>query len=373
MPIFFDKVRQYKSGSSPAYVRIQVKRASDLSILADFQIFDEDDNVIIAIRGGRFRATELGRKDNPSDLIYRVESALQRNPSAQANKLAHVFPAIEDYVAEKFRTVEDEAEREAYLLLNAAAQRTAFDIISKFADDDQTVTIESLPVNHRRYFINLLSILEEAGAATDCGAGRFDLNSDFELPEFDLLVESVLEESPKDIAAATILATTRKHVLESLQHGTVDEENLEHSSAMLEQYWYSSPEAQTRSKSVSQWLKTALADWDLNTPLHVLDLSGSGLNLAKDVQQLLPNRITRISIADSNHKSAARLTASVLDEPNITVFDTSNQDSNHTWEAALEQGPFDIIVSSGLLHTACQSELSSSISWGNRSQKVASS
>ncbi|EEA93550.1 type I polyketide synthase [Pseudovibrio sp. JE062] len=356
VPIFFDKVRQYKSGSSPAYVRIQVKRASDLSILADFQIFDEDDNVIIAIKGGRFRATELGRKDNPSDLIYRVESALQRSPSAQANKLAHVFPAIEDYVAEKFRTVDDEAEREAYLLLNAAAQRTAFDIISKFADDDQTVTIESLPVNHRRYFINLLSILEEAGAATDCSAGRFDLNSDFELPEFDLLVESVLEESPKDIAAATILATTRKHVLESLQRGTVDEENLEHSSAMLEQYWYSSPEAQTRSKSVSQWLKTALADWDLNTPLHVLDLSGSGLNLAKDVQQLLPNRITRISIADSSHKSAARLTASVLDEPNITVFDTSNQDSNHTWEAALEQGPFDIIVSSGLLHTACQSE-----------------
>ncbi|WP_108819657.1 type I polyketide synthase [Pseudovibrio sp. Alg231-02] len=356
VPIFFDKVRQYQTGASPAYVRIQVKRASELSILADFQIFDEDDNVIIAISGGRFRATELGRKDNPSDLIYRVEAELQRNPATTVAKLNHNFPAIEDYVAEKFRTVEDEAEREAYLLLNAAAQRTAFDIISKFADGEQTVSVEDLPSNHRRYFVTLLTILQEAGAATECGVNRFELNSDFELPDFDLLVESVLEESPQDIAAATILATTRKFVLDSLDLDSFEGDGFEHSSAMLEQYWYSSPEAQTRSQSISEWLRTALATWDTDTPLHVLDLSGSGLNLAKDIQQILPSQVTKVSIADSNHKSAARLSASVLDEPNIAVFDTSNLDSNHTWDAALEQGPFDVIVSSGLLHEACQSE-----------------
>ncbi len=356
VPIFFDKVRQYQTGASPAYVRIQVKRASDLSILADFQIFDEDDNVIITISGGRFRATELGRKDNPSDLIYRVEAELQRNPATPLAKLNHSFPAIEDYVAEKFRTVEDEAEREAYLLLNAAAQRTAFDIISKLADGEQIISVDDLPDSHRRYFVNLLTILQEAGAATECGSNRFDLGSDFELPDFDLLVGSVLEESPQDVAAATILARTRKFVLDSLDLGTLGSDGFEHSSGMLEQYWYSSPEALLRSQSTSDWLRTALESWDTDTPLHVLDLSGSGLNLAKHIQQIAPGHITKISIADSNHKSAARLSASVLDEPNITVFDTSNLDSNYTWDAAFEHGPFDVIVSSGLLHEACQSE-----------------
>ncbi|WP_082825650.1 type I polyketide synthase, partial [Pseudovibrio axinellae] len=356
VPIFFDKVRQYQSGISPAYVRIQVKRASNLSILADFQIFDENDDIIAVILGGRFRATELGRQDNPSDLVYRVETALQRDPAKPIERLNHSFPPIEDYVAKKFQTVEDEAEREAYLLLNAAAQRTAFDIISLFADTEQTITIEDLPVNNRRYFVNLLTILQEAGAVTECGTGLFDLNSDFELPEFDLLVESVLEESPQDIAAATILASTRQHVLSCLKLAGLEDSSFEHSSAMLEQYWYSSPEAQTRSQCVSQWLKTSLANWDTDTPLKVLDLSGSGLNLAKDIQQSLPDHVTQICIADSNHKSASRLSASVLDEPNIMVFDTSNEGKNHTWEAVLEHAPFDIIVSSGLLHAASQSE-----------------
>ncbi len=304
VPIFFDKVRQYQSGASPAYVRIQVKRASELSILADFQIFDDDDNVIATIVGGRFRATELGRKDNLSDLIYRVETSLQRNPAATGDALGHNFPPMEDYVAEKFRTFEDEAEREAYLLLAAAAQRTAFDIISKFTDSEQTVSLQDLPRQHRRYFVNLLTILQEAGAATECGSNRFDLNSDFELPEFDLLVASVLEESPQDIAAATILATTRKFLLDGLEQDNFDNQDLEHSSAMLEQYWYSSPEALTRCRSVSHWLKTALSEWDREKPLHVLDLSGSGLSLAKDIQQILPDYVPQISIADSNHKSA---------------------------------------------------------------------
>ncbi len=356
VPIFFDKVRQYQTGASPAYVRIQVKRASELSILADFQIFDEDDKVIATIVGGRFRATELGRKDNLSDLIYRVETSLQRNPAAVVSGLDHNFPPIEDYVAEKFQTFEDEAEREAYLLLAAAAQRTAFDIIAKFADNEQTVSIDDLPKYHRRYFVNLLTILHEAGAVTECGSNRFDLNSDFELPEFDLLVASVLEESPQDIAAATILATTRKFLLEGLEQDTLESEDLEHSSAMLEQYWNSSPEALTRCRSVSQWLKVALSGWDKEKPLHVLDLSGSGLSLAKDIQQILPDQVTQIAIADSNHKSAARLSASTLDEPNITVYDTSNLDGNHTWDAVFKQGPFDVIVSSGLLHAAFQSE-----------------
>ncbi|SDQ15802.1 type I polyketide synthase [Pseudovibrio sp. Tun.PSC04-5.I4] len=351
VPIFFEKVRQYLTGVSPAYVRIQLRRVSTLSILADFQIFDEGDNVIATISGGRFKATELGRKDRPSDLIYRIEPELVRNPVAQSNTINHIFPLIED-----FQTLSHKPEREAYLLLNAAAQRTAYDILSRFIDSEQTITVENLPVSQRSYFVNLLSILEDASAVTECDDGCYGLNSDFEIPEFDMLIETILEESPQDIAAATMLSFTRKRVLDRLDHCTLGDENIEHSSAMLEQYWYSSPESKARGKYLSLWLKTTLSNWDSETPLRVLDLGGSGLDLARDIQQIVFSNLVQICIADSNHKSAARLTASAFDEANITVFDTSNLDNSQSWEAVLREGPYDIILSSGLLHAAYQTD-----------------
>ncbi|SDR44876.1 type I polyketide synthase [Pseudovibrio sp. Tun.PSC04-5.I4] len=356
VPIYFENIRQYLTGVSPAYVQIKIKRASALSILADFQIFDETDRVIIEISGGRFRATELGRKDSPSDLIYRIEPALVRDRAAQNNTLAQSFSPTEEYVTENFQIASDDAERETYLLLNAAAQRAAFDILSKFVDNEQNVEVDSFPIHHRRYFVNLLTILENAGAVTECGNGRYELTTDFEIPEFDLLIASILEESPQDIAAATLLSISRKRVLDGVGHGALEEDSLEHSSAMLEQYWFSSCEAKIRKDCLAQRLKSVLSDWDINTPLRVLDLGGSGLGLARDILQIVPHNLVQICILDNNHKSAARLAAGVVDEPNITVFDGSDPDKSHLWDAIMAEGPYDIAASSGLLHAALQNE-----------------
>ncbi len=356
IPIFFESIRQFQHGVSPAYVRIQIKRASALSLLADFQIFDEDDNIIAIIKGGRFKATKLNQRANSSDLVYRVEAKLLRNPAQLPSKLENPFPQIEPYIAQKLLNSESTEERDAYLLLNAAAQRTAYDVICRFADSEQVINTASLPVTRRQYFVQLLNILKEAGAATSCGPDLTELSSDFDLPDFDTLAASVIEESPKDIAAVTLLANTRRYVLNCTEEISTELGDFEHSAAILEHYWQASPEAQTRRGVASDWLSTVTSNWDHNVPLQVLDLSGSGLNLAHDLRELRPECPFRVIIADSQHKNAARLSASTFEDPDIRVIDTSASENASNWDAVWQQGPFDIVISSGLLHTAYHNE-----------------
>ncbi len=346
VPVGFDSVQQLYSDFTPAFAEIRVRRFSQYSVLADFRIFDGEERPIMLIEGARFRAVKLAARHDPGESIYRIESTPVDPLIADLSNKVPDLECPED-VARRVEQIDGgpdlgPEENESHLLLEAAAQRTACDVLKGLRRKDQKIHQNDLPETSRPYFLCLIDHMVRMGAIEEVSSGVFEFSDEQdELPEFDTLLAAVIEESPQEVAAAALLATSRRVAL-----GIVAGKHVENaqSGAMLDHFKFSSPGARSRQNFLKFWLDPFLQNWDRRRPLHVLDLGGSGFELASFIQAKLPDGAAKIVIADPDAASAARLATSPITGVNIEVSDTSKG-----WGDLLDRR-FDLVVSSGRLH-----------------------
>ena len=341
IPIHFARVKHYGPARPLAFAEITLHRSSANSILADFTLFDADNAALMELKGCRFRATELGRQETSEDLIYRVDSKLVSSTAAFKGDGRPRVTALQDLL-QNTATTDKEELRESQLLLEAAVRRSAYDILSAASERFGSVHPDHFPQDHRSYFVRLADILVEAGLASVNENGGYSLASVVELPEADALLYTILSETPEDISAVTLLALARKNAFAALEGADLSEA----SGAMLDQFWVASPEAVTRQNVVKSWLSPVLEAWDKDRPLHLLDLAGSGLELARFVLANRPVGTTTVTIATADSRSAARLAAISGYDSALDIIDLSKDTS-----ALADKGAFDLILSSGSLHT----------------------
>ncbi|WP_102868705.1 type I polyketide synthase [Pseudovibrio exalbescens] len=354
VPIHFASIRQARAGGSPAVVDLRVRRVSSRSIHADFRIFDEDGTALLIIKGGRFRATELGRKDNPADLIYRHETRYrplhgqQEAPDALAQLQVSFAPKA--LTQQNLHIGAETEEKESSLLLEAAAQRVAYDTLAQACKDGE-IDLSTLPEDHKLYFRQLMQILLDVDGAVQLDGHRFRLTDGFELPDFDVLVRSVLHDNPEEVASATLISQARRNIsrLISAEDGV----ETEASAALLDHFWFSSPAALARTAALEAWLTPFLEAWPADRPLRVLELSGSGLNVARFIANRVDHSLLSITVAEPDHRCAARLQAT---EPATSVIRVC--DVSEGWADVLQTEAYDVVLSSGRLHlfqTGCLS------------------
>ncbi|MDX5594363.1 SDR family NAD(P)-dependent oxidoreductase [Pseudovibrio sp. SPO723] len=347
IPIHFASIRQVKSGGSPELVDIRVKRVSPRSIHADFLIYDGDGDLLCSIVGGRFRATELGRRDNPADLVYRFEPKhlplrTYAVPAEQAKHLT--IGALETVLSRENSTLsQEDRERESQLLLEAAAQRSAYDAIRQLADNNGTVDLARIPIENKTFARQLIQILIESEAVSQTDNDCFELQDDFDLPEYDVLIRSVMHDNPDEVASASLLTYARRGLSNLGVPPQSPEE--EPSAALLDHFWFSSPGALARTATAEAWIVPFLNAWQDGDPLRILDLAGSGLSLARFISNRVDSSLLSIVIAEPDHKSAARLQATVEAGSDIEVCDVSEG-----WGEVLDGRKFDLIISTGRLH-----------------------
>lgn len=343
VPIYFDQIIQFSKEAAPEFADITIQKASSQSILADFKIFDTDGNLLITIRGGRFRATDFGLTTSVDSLVYRVEPRIMKSELITADKPLFAMPDQKKL----FKRLNncglslDGDENENRLLLDAAAQKLVREICNRLKNANDLIERKSLPENGNSFFNHCILMLEQTGELEDIGNGAYKLVKENELPNFNLLINSVIDEAPEEVASVALLCLSRSVALRILDGEEVE---FKPSGALWDHAHFASPQAITRRKVAFEWLSMILSKWSSDRPLKILDLAGSTTEIAHEILTAFPDYTIDICIADAVSSSAARLISGEGQSNIIEIVDVSKG-----WQD-LAGSQFDIVLSSGRLH-----------------------
>lgn len=347
VPIYFDKVQQLAAGASPAFAEISIRKFSSRTILADFKIFDEDNRLILSIADGRFRAVAFSGQSSSNNLIYRIESEVS-NLLTNTTPTVLPSPNVLLETLEKTGAMESNEESEGRILLDAACQIFASEICDLIADKNQVLNIENIPDKHRGYFQNLLNLMVRINEWLETEENLYERAKANDLPDFDLIVKSIVAESPEETSSAAILSLARKSAIAILNQ---ENEVFCPSGALLDHFRFGTPSAVELKKVAGAWLDLFMETWPQNKPLKMLCLAGIGRDLALQVLQKHPEAQIEICVAEIDSSSAARLINGSAKNDNLIISDVSKG-----WENLPKDTVFDVVLSSGQLHTFCAKE-----------------
>ena len=345
VPVHFEKVQLVSAGSTPVCAEITARRISEESILVDFVLYDAANKVVATIFGGRFRAVRFGTPERSSDLVFHFRTeplnSEHFDPKGPDTELSQPAQLVARLSKDASQLLDSEHESESRLLLEAAAQRLAIDVLKILEGRHGAIREQDFPDTLRLYLNALLNWLVHVEAAVETYPGTYELADLLDLPEFDLLITAVLQERPEEIAAATLLARCRNV---AVARASGKAALFEPSSAVLDHFRFASPDAVARIALAKKWLAPLLESWPEHEPLRVLDLAGSGLELAKFVIDARPQGKAVVTVLDPDPACASRLSSSNDVPSYIEVLDQSKDAEK------LQDTTFDLILSCGRLH-----------------------
>ncbi len=211
VPVHVGRMRLFAQGARLRAGRVTVRRVGARSILADFQVFDEAGALVAHLEGVRFRAVRLVKPVDFGHHAYvtRLEPATML-PGARDPGLA-VDPeeAVADILA---RADTDEAGDETFLLVEAIAQRIAYDTLAGLRGDDGQVTLPPETDAERATYVTALCenlAVMDLATPTDTG---WHLAESCDLPETEELLEALITDRPDLGAEYGLLATLRRRL-----------------------------------------------------------------------------------------------------------------------------------------------------------------
>lgn len=352
IPIRFGNLQIFKPGIRARFARISVNRFSPRNISADFNLYDTDGHLIAKLEDARFRAASLVQKQKLNDYTYRFGSRLTPHPMALQSTLKTNKPLS---LPNNCFLKGEWGESEARLLLEAAAQRIAFDTVQSLTTDHTLntqnliergkVQVEDLP-----RLISFLTICENAGFATNKPSqDDWVLSAEIDLPDSDTILRTTLTTYPTWSAECVMLSHIAHHAarrgVQSIEKPSAFE------SSTLDQHRTASPEAKQHIDTTVDLITTALSKWPDKKPFRILEIGNAGGGLVRKLQPLLNNGQGTLVSCGSDGRTRGILRLAMMNYPNIEILDTNELVSYVKTAPA-----FDFIVSANGLHAEQEAE-----------------
>jgi len=219
----------------------EIKRGYIPIRFGKLRIFKAYEGVLIAsLQDARFRAASLVKRQKLEQYTYHFSERRHPHPE-DLNGLQGPHLRVEPIAPLQNSFLNGDWDgSEPRLLLEAAAQRIAFDAAS-FLADDGTLSFSALqergkisPDDEVRLSA-FLTVLENAGfAQTDVDAGTWRISQNIDLPETEAILSTVLNSFPDWAAECVMLSHIANHVERKGVVGIEDASAFE--AATLEQY-----------------------------------------------------------------------------------------------------------------------------------------
>lgn len=325
IPIRFGKLRLYKAFERAAFARLSVNRFTPRSIAADFMLYNSEGALIASLEDARFRAASLVKRQKLSQYTYHFSGLQHPHPenwqSVQGPE-AHPTPVVP--LDGNFLDGEW-AGSEPRLLLNAAAQRIAYDAAFYLAENHEvsfsraTETGKLDPDDTTRLSA-FLTVLENAELASESASqGIWQLSDSVDLPEASIILSSVLQSYPDWAAECVMLSHVAHHVqrcgVSKLEGATAFE------VATLDQYFSSSPEILGHIDAVASLAITALDKFPHDKPIRILEIGNASGGLTRRLLSLLKGTDWQLVCVGSNRRANGLLSLATTDLAQVSVFD----------------------------------------------------
>ncbi len=333
------------------HFRAHLRQRGTRSVLADFELLDEKDNVVARIANCRFRAAHITQHNQSVISSWQIIPWLKPHPLDGA---ATDIPSITDILhhAQARLTSLQPGRRawftEALPLSEALVLSFSY---AAFRQITQKSLSEQQQVLATPYGCWLVDLLSRENLLKQNAGGQWSLVSDTDLPEPEVLWRGLLQDFPAYLPHLLQFGKVAR-CLPALLSGEINGRNLlnelQHSS-VSEELYNDDPTYLGVRLVLETILHQIIDQWPEYRRLRVLEITAGASGLPNVLSMLLPEDHFDYVLALPSEMMRARLQAEYHDKANIvvTAFDSLN------WKFITDQclsNKFDIVIIRHTLH-----------------------
>jgi len=349
IPIRFGTYRIYAPGRYVYNARISVLHDTERSIICNFALFAEDGSLVATLNHARFKAASLVEQPQLNKLAYHHEIETIALPG-----YAHraTVPGIAQIVkhAGKLSPANVPQKEEAKRLLEAAAQRAAYDAVQAINQSGLTINPEQLVADGRlkenrlALFCALVLVLEDAGLATP-NVAAWSIVLESGLPDVDIILQTILNDHPDRLSECTLLSSTTGLLTDVMSGQVETEDGGVFAAATLEHFASTASGAKALVEANVSLVRDVVDTWEKDRPLCILELGLGAGALTRALAPIVAQGRGRLIGADTNKKTVSRLKLALADNPDVEIVEfAADSDELSAF------GPFDLLVSANGLH-----------------------
>ena len=335
-----------------AYFKCEVRRASRRSLLADFELFDDEERLVARVGGCRFRAAPM--VSAVQDTVEQWQTIGLLEPHV-ADGLTAAVPD-QKIVSEMFRSgVLGQKARERWFketlpLFEALSLSFIYEAF-RIAESREPGLLQRLVCSDRPQIRWMCNLLQKEGLLTFSGESA-SLAQEAGLPEAQEIWQTLLADSPESLPHLTLLGRVGRH-LPGLLTNEVDIEVLRESlrlSPISEMLYESDPEYVGIRDAIVNALQSLAKDWPRSRRLRILELTPGVSEMAKEVTGHLPPDRLDYVIGVPDEMLLQRQQAVCQDFQNVRVVRVDRSD----WHLAEAISPerYDVVILRHVLHAA---------------------
>jgi phthiocerol/phenolphthiocerol synthesis type-I polyketide synthase C len=340
IPVRLGRVQIFQSGATVARAVISDVRVTPHALRCNLVMFDADGAVVAEVEEARFVAAAL-KADRDTDRVayhftgqrhFDVRRATTDLPDPEALRAA---------IASLAAPMSAPSE-EAVLLLDAAAQRVAYDVLSGRAGADRHLD-EAMADGTLGPALGIA----RQGALIAASGDGLRLVAECPIPPLDQIMPALVAEHPDFGAECALLADAAAALAEITPDTDATGTPWTPAAATWQHFRQSAPRARATGAFAQGAIAQVLEMWPADRPLRVLQLGAdiTAIPHAR-LQTLVANGRVQLVIADGDP-------AALQTQRSLLVSSTAAEliELNDEGLAELAQlGPFDVIVGLGALH-----------------------
>lgn len=338
-----------------SFLRTRLQRSSSRSVLADFELFDKDNQLIAVASGCRFRAAHIRPQNAEKVTHWSVTPWLAPHPMDMAPSSV---PSVEELVTLASASLDAlVTERTAWFketlpLLEALTLSFGYEACQILSGQDCLGHLEETPLG--RWVRNLL--VEEGLLRQEQGAWHLADVDAADLPNSQDLWQTIMQNTPACLPQLASLGRVGKLLPVLLQNPEESQrlaQELEH-SPISETLLQTDPAYLGIRITLEHMLQRLAYNWPSERRLRVLEISAGLSELPKTLLGMLsPDRLDYV-LALSQEAMQTRLQVEYQDWPNMRVVAFNGSDMALGEDSSLN-GVFDIIVLRHSLHRVADS------------------
>ena len=335
IPTRLGRVRVFQVSATIARATISDIRVTEHALRCNLVLFDAAHSVVARVDEARFVATTL-RADRDTDHVTHHFTGKRYLDATRASS-SLPDPAVLRAALTRFSVPPPAPSEDAVLLLDAAAQRVAFEVLAARADTDGRIATSTPDAT----LATMFAIARQGGfiAKSDDGAR---LLPECPVPPLDRIIPSLLAEHPDFGAECALLADAAAAL-------TADTTSATWSPAPST--WQHLRQQSPRARAVREFGQRAilklLEQWPLDRPLRLLQIGAdiSALSPAR-LESLVADGRLQLVIADDDPESLQALRTRLVSPQSADLIDLDNEGIAEL----SRRGPFDAVLAFGALH-----------------------
>lgn len=319
LPTKVGRLDLFRSGQ-PIVFRARLLRRSTRSVLASFELLDDNGELLASVSDCRFRAAPLKLKNQHKVASWNVALRMQPHPE---DERAVALPGVRELLEELqagFSGMREEREawfKETLPLFEALILAFAYEAFQKLAQEHPDSWWHGLVKPYGDWLTNLL-MTEGLLEKTDTG---WTLADDTDLPPADELWRSLIADTPACLPKLTLLGRVGRH-LPQLLSGALDGprflDELRHSAA-AEELYNNDPTYRGTHFAAKTVLRHLARELSPACRLRVLEISAGPSELPKALFDTLPEDRFDYVLAVSSDEVRVRQQAEYHEQSNVIV------------------------------------------------------